>query len=228
MNIEEKIFKNAKIDLEKLRPYGFKKVDDGYIYSTYILNGLFEIIIMIDSNRKVSGKIMDCNFHEEYVNYRNENLNGEFVNKVRNEFKNVLTDIRDNCAILMYFKGDQTNKIVDFIINYYHTIPEFPWKKDPYYGVFRHINNKKWYALIMNLKRGTIEDSDNMEEVEVINLKLNEDTITNLLNKQGYYKAYHMNKKKWITIILDDTVKDEEIIFYIQESYNLTQGKTMK
>lgn len=80
----------------------------------------------------------------------------------------------------------------------------------------------------MNLKRGTIEDSDNMEEVEVINLKLNEDTITNLLNKKGYYKAYHMNKKKWITIILDDTVKDEEIIFYIQESYNLTQGKTMK
>ena len=61
-----------------------------------------------------------------------------------------------------------------------------------------------------------------------INLKLNEDTITNLLNKKGYYKAYHMNKKKWITIILDDTVKDEEIIFYIQESYNLTQGKTMK
>lgn len=40
----------------------------------------------------------------------------------------------------------------------------------------------------MNLKRGTIEDSDNMEEVEVINLKLNEDTITNLLNKRDIIK----------------------------------------
>ena len=34
-----------------------------------------------------------------------------------------------------------------------------------------------------------------------------------------------MNKKKWITIILDNTIEDEEIIAYIKESYNLTCNK---
>ena len=77
----------------------------------------------------------------------------------------------------------------------------------------------------MNLKRGKIENNDNIEKVEVINLKLSEEKISQLLNKKGFYKAYHMNKKKWITIILDNTIEDEEIIAYIKESYNLTCNK---
>ena len=38
-----------------------------------------------------------------------------------------------------------------------------------------------------------------------------------------FYKAYHMNKKKWISIILDETLSDEDIFKYIDESYQLTQ-----
>ena len=34
-----------------------------------------------------------------------------------------------------------------------------------------------------------------------------------------------MNKKTWITILLDDTLSDEEIMSYVQESYDLTKRK---
>lgn len=225
MNLEEKVFKKTNINIDKLISYGFKKINNSYIYSKNILNNTFKVIITIDCDNNIEGKVIDYHFDEEYLNYRNENLNGEFVNKVREEFKRVLVDIRDKCCTLLYFGSKQTNRISDFIINYYHTTPEFPWEKDPDCGIFRHANNKKWYALIMSVKRGKIENNDNIEKVEIINLKLNEEKISQLLNKKGFYKAYHMNKKKWITIILDNTIKDEEIIAYIKESYNLTCNK---
>lgn len=32
-----------------------------------------------------------------------------------------------------------------------------------------------------------------------------------------------MNKESWITILLDDTIKDEEIMAYIEESYKFIE-----
>ena len=57
-------------------------------------------------------------------------------------------------------------------------------------------------------------------EVEVLNIKLDKLKIQDLLNKKGYYPAYHMNKKSWISIILDYTVDNEIIYSLIDQSYN--------
>ena len=61
------------------------------------------------------------------------------------------------------------------------------------------------------------------EDIEIINIKLDENKIVKLLNRKGFYKAYHMNKKYWITINLDDTISDEEIMNYIEESYKYSE-----
>lgn len=45
--------------------------------------------------------------------------------------------------------------------------------------------------------------------------------IPDLLKKKGFYPAYHMNKKNWVTIILDDTLSDTEIMQYVKTSYRL-------
>ena len=60
-------------------------------------------------------------------------------------------------------------------------------------------------------------------EVEIMNLKLNCDKVKDLLNKDGFYKAYHMNKNNWISIILDDTVPDFIIFKLIDISYDLNK-----
>ena len=57
--------------------------------------------------------------------------------------------------------------------------------------------------------------------IEIINVKLKRDEIETLLKKNGYYSAYHMNKKDWISIILNDTLNDQEIITRIEESYEI-------
>ena len=56
-----------------------------------------------------------------------------------------------------------------------------------------------------------------------MNIKLLPEKITELLKRKGFYPAYHMNKKNWITIILDETLEDEEIMGYIRKSHQFTE-----
>lgn len=221
MNIENEIFKKSIIIYDKLIPYGFKKNDGKYTISKSILNNSFRVCVEIsDTVDIVKGNIYDLSFGEEYVNYRMENQTGEFVNKVREEFKKILIDIRNNCTITNYFNTNQANRITNLIIKKYNDIPQFVWDKFPGYGIFRNPNSK-WYGLIMNINKNKIDNGN--EEVEILNIKLDEREIKYLLSRKGFYKAYHMNKDNWITIILDDMIEDEEIMNYIEKSRKLTE-----
>lgn len=44
--------------------------------------------------------------------------------------------------------------------------------------------------------------------------------IKELIKMDGFYRAYHMNKKSWISIILDNTLDNEIIYSLIDQSYN--------
>lgn len=221
MNIEENIFKHADVNIDKLLKYGFKKIDDYYFYSTNIMNDSFRVEITYDN--KFKGKVIELNFNEEYNNFRIENITGEFVCKVRNEFEKVLLDIKDNCCNIKYFLTKQANRIISLIKDKYGDNPDFPWDDAMTAGVLRNNITKKWYALIMDINKNKICKKN--ELTNIINVKLDENEIFELLKLDGFYKAYHMNKKKWITILLDDTLSDEEIMKYIDESYNFAKKK---
>lgn len=221
MNLEEEIFKRMKCNFEKLLEYGFVKEETIYKYSKTILVVNFRVDITISSEGLVDGKIYDLDIDEEYINFRVECQRGEFVNQIREEYKNILNDIAKNCFIKEPFIFKQTNRIAYQIKEMFKDEVEFIWDKFPGYGVFRNSFNKKWYALIMNVDRSKIEDK--LGEVEIINLKLNPQIIPILLKKEGFYQAYHMTKKNWISIILNDTLADEEIMKYIIESHQYTE-----
>ena len=94
------------------------------------------------------------------------------------------------------------------------------WKKYPGHGVFRNNNNQKWYGIIMNIPASKIMQDD--KDIEILDVKIEPEELENLLKKEGFFPAYHMNKKRWITILLDDTVSDEEIKHYLDHSYQLS------
>ncbi len=222
MNIEEEIFKKRVIQYDKLISYGFTKVNNNYIISKTILNSSFRLDIKITKNGRVEGHIFDLNFNEEYFNYRIKTQTGEYVGKVRQEFINFLNDIKDKCTTSNNFVYPQTNRLVKLIFEEFNDTPEFPWKNDDS-AIFRNPLTKKWYALVMNIDRSRF--SHDTGNVEVLNLKLDEKEIQDLLSKDGYYKAYHMNKTKWITITLDDTLSDEVILNHLKESHTYSNKK---
>lgn len=221
MDIENEIFKRAKCDFKALVDYGFIKNDNIYNYSKEIMNGSFKVEIFIKENGNVDGKIFDLDVNEEYLNFRVDKQIGDFVNQIREEYKSILEDILEKCFTKEPFIFKQSNRIADQIKKRFNDEPEFAWNKFPGYGIFRNNSNKKWYALIMNVDRSKLEDNNG--EVEIINVKLDPERIPVLLKKKGYYPSYHMQKKNWISIILDDILSDEEIMECIIESHQYTE-----
>lgn len=223
MNIEKEIIKKCILDKDKLIPFGFIKEKDNYKYITNIMNNKFRVEIIINANNELIGKIYDIETNEEYTNFRVENL-GAFSNSVKEEYINILKNIVSNCYISHYFSFNQTNRIVNEIIKKYNVSPEFLWDKYPSYGIFRSKTSNKWFAAILNVDKSKVINNKS-GEIEIINVKV-DDLVNDYLKEKGIYPAYHMSKKSWITIILDDTCKDEKIMELIDISYEIVNKKS--
>lgn len=59
--------------------------------------------------------------------------------------------------------------------------------------------------------------------MDVLNVKCDPISIASLCTQPGLFPACHMNKDKLISIILDGTVSDDEIISLVASSYQLTE-----
>ena len=121
------------------------------------------------------------------------------------------------------YKSSQTNNIIEHIQAEYGAEPEFLWpERYPTYCIFRHSNNKKWFALIGDVS-GKSLGMDSNEKVDIINLKFDNGQALDLAeNTPGIYPAYHMNKKHWITIALDGTLSNKMVMELVKKSYLLT------
>ena len=223
MSIEKDIFQKRKVKLETLLSYGFKKEKETYSYTKKFMNDAFEAIIIISTTGKVRGKVIDLDTKEEYTNFRVENIVGDFVNTVKEEYEKILKDIAQKCFTKEPFFMPQTNRIANKIKNQYNVDPEFLWKKFPGYAVFRNETSKKWFGIIMNIDKSKLIP-DETGEVEFLNVKLDEKTQY-YLTQPGIYPAYHMNKKSWVTVILDETLSDEKIMELVKISYELENQK---
>ena len=109
-----------------------------------------------------------------------------------------------------------------YIYEQYGVKAEFLWKKYPEYMVFRHSNNRKWFAVIMNIsKRKLGIESD--EIADIINIKCNSLMIGSLIMEDGIFPAYHMNKSNWVSVLLDNSCNMENLKLMIDSSYILTK-----
>lgn len=107
----------------------------------------------------------------------------------------------------------EREKIINYIKEKYDANPEYLWDDTPDAAIFRHKNNKKWFALIMNVKNE-----------EYINVKTNPDYSDLLRNTYDYViPAYHMNKEHWNTVIISKGVNETLLYELIDQSYELTK-----
>lgn len=223
MNIEYELFKKSTFKYPNLIKYGFIKELNGYKYEKNILNSNFKIIINVKDN-KLKSKIIDLNFNDEYLNFKVD-FNLSINNKIKEEYELILRDIKEKSTTQSKFIFKQSNDICNYINKKYKVKPEFLWDTIPDNGVFRNKYNKKWFGIILNVSKNKLDSNYKQEEVEVINIKLNEIMINELLKEKGFFKAYHMNKKSWISIILDSSLDNEIIYSLIDQSYDIVNKK---
>lgn len=107
----------------------------------------------------------------------------------------------------------------------YGTEPDYPWNDAN--AVLRHRENKKWFALIMEIGKDKL-GLPGEGTVDIVNVKCDSALIGSLRTQPGFLPAYHMNKEQWISILLDGTAPAEEIRSLIAMSYELTLPKRKK
>lgn len=113
-------------------------------------------------------------------------------------------------------------KIISYAENKYNTMPEHLWAKSPKYAVLRHTRNRKWYAVLMLVDREKLHISGE-GQVWILNVKTTADVIEQLPHSTGFLPGYHMNKKYWISILLDGTVPLDAVEKFFDISYELTR-----
>lgn len=101
------------------------------------------------------------------------------------------------------------------------------WASHPDFEIFRHGNNRKWFALIGTApgeKLGLTEPG----LLTVVNLKCGPVMAGSLRMEKGFFPAYHMNKANWISVALDGSVPEDTVKTLIDLSFDATALKTRK
>ena len=215
--------KSKVVNYEKLSAFGFVKDGERYIYHCPIVDGQFNLSVYIDENGEISSEVYDIASEELYLLHLVKDATGSFVGRVRDECEKILNQVKENCFDKEEaFFESQTRKIMDYVSKKYGTKPEYLWEKYPDSAVLRRHDSKKWYAILMVIsKRKLGIPSD--ENVEIIDLRHETDTLPAKIDNEKFFFGYHMNKKHWITILLDGSVPTNEIFDYIDKSYILAK-----
>ena len=226
MRIEQEVFKKSKVIFDKLIPFGFIKEEKGYVYRVLFANNAFKAEVFINLKGEVFSHVLDMEMdEEEYEAIYIESFSGGFVGTIRNEYIEILERIKKNCFSSSTFISDQANRIERLIKEKYNESPDFPFQDMENYGIFRYPDNKKWYMLIMNIKKSLLTKVEGDEHIDVANIKLDSKTMETALKKKSVFPAYHMNKKYWVTIALDDSLSDDYVMSLIDVSRELIKKR---
>ena len=112
-------------------------------------------------------------------------------------------------------------QFIEFISDTYNTAPDYPFD-DPNIIVFRHRDNRKWFGIIMTIPKRKINIAQE-GNMDIVNLKCAQEIIDSLWDEQGIYPAYHMSKKHWISVALNEDVSIDTIKWLTNISYDLTK-----
>jgi len=111
-----------------------------------------------------------------------------------------------------------------YIAETYNTDPDYPWEDTPDAAVFRHANNKKWFALIMKVPKSRLGLPGD-GSIDIVNLRCGPLMTGSLLMEPGFFPAYHMSKTNWISAALDGSAEAEKIKPVLDMSFEGTAPK---
>lgn len=218
----DKLFSQGEPNETKLLRNGFCKAEDGFFKETPLFGFLLRVAVTDEG--KVNAVVYDAEADAPYTMHLVSGAEGSFVGEVRKAYENALLEIAETCFDRAVFKSRLSKSVIQYARETYGEEIEYLWEKFPENGVLRRKDNRKWYAAILTVAGNKVGlSTENI--VEIVDLRAKEDEIQSLIHNRGFAPAWHMNKKSWITVLLDGSVDFSEIADMLDRSRILALKK---
>lgn len=209
------LLKDKKVNTAALSDCGFESSDGKkYTYRRELHNGLYLLVELCGA--KLSVDVFDSIFNEKYAPF----ASGHGGGAIKSEVREILDELLARCCV----KSDVKSDIINYIAETYAVTAEFPWKEYPTYCTFKTKVSGKWFALFMTVNAKVLGFASN-NMVDVVNVKVATDEVEKIVDGARILAAYHMNKKHWVTVVLDSETDFDGLKKLVDQSYNAVESK---
>ena len=218
----DKLFSLGEPNAQKLLQNGFVRTERGYFRESKLID--FLLRATVSEEGKVSAELIDPEADAPYTLHLIDNAEGSFVGEVKKAYEEALLQIAETCFDKAVFKQRLTKELLRCAKERYQEDCEYLWERYPDCGVLRRADNRKWYAVIMTVAGNKVGLSTD-KLVEIVDLRAEQEVVNSLVDNRGFAPAWHMNKKSWITVILDGSVQLSTIVEMLDISRTLAAKK---
>ena len=219
MSLESELFARLRPDFSRFPAAGFAREAKKKQWKTRLdfMNGDFYADFFVTDSGDVSGRVYDADTGDEYLAAHIPSQSGAFVSSVREAYSAALLELAKKCFVSHAFASDQANRIAAAIERELGSPAEYPFADDDESAVFRDARTRRWICIVMNIPRDKIEPGAE-GDVDVMNVKAPEEAVPDLWNEPGVFRCYHMNKRHWVTVALDDSLNDARVMELVRQS----------
>ena len=117
------------------------------------------------------------------------------------------------------------NQLLNYMLDTYGLEPEYPFMTSPTTAIFRNARNQKWFAVLFEQLSKRCLGLEEDGTAAVLNLKCDPVMTFSLIDQKKCFRAYHMHKEHWISVLLDSSITMEELSFLVDLSYRLVDRR---
>jgi predicted DNA-binding protein (MmcQ/YjbR family) len=203
---------------EKLLAAGFAKRRSGWTRTVPLAAG-FAHVVEVPARGGIRSRVVDAATGDEYVAHRVHGATGAFVGAVRAAEDSALAELRATCFSPEPFDFPQTRAASAFCVRTWGEPIEFLWDDAPDCGIHRRADNRKWYAVLMAVRRDRL-GLPGEGRGEAINLRM-DPAAPVAFDGRSILPGWHMNKRSWFSLVLDGSLPLRRIQSLIRRSRDL-------
>ena len=159
-------------------------------------------------------KAVDKVLNEEYMPFDIDNNRGGVSSNLHEEADKIIKRLIDESNKESLSKEE----LFAYLEKTFSCRGDYPF--GDYHSVAFRNEYKKWFVLYMTVKAKYIYKNKNEDLIEVINIKLPEKELNDSIKRGIAHPAFHMNKKYWVSIVLNevklDDIKELLMLSYVE------------
>ncbi len=205
-------------DRPRLKAYGFVPEGRALVLRRRLAGSIFAAFSLQGAHFSLAVYDDDTPEKADYVPFQAAAADGPYVSLVRERAQALLEDILR--------QGFARDSLLDQILAQarpeYGSEPCFPWAEYPGHCTLKAPNGK-WYGLVMQVPYAVL-GIGKAGRADVLNVKNLPEKIQALVDGEHFLPAYHMNKKYWLSVLLDSPAVLPQAQALLRESYVLAAG----